>query len=77
MTKLIGRQVAVSLDFEGVPCRVAGRSVEPLLSWLVEQDWWSELVTRQYWRVLLDGELLADLYHDRRDGAWILERVYD
>ena len=77
MTRLVGREVAVSLDFEGAPCRVAGRAAEPLMRWLVEQDWWAQLVTREYWRVLLDGELLAELYRDGSSGVWVLERVYD
>lgn len=77
MTRLIGRRVAVSIDSEGSPRRVAGRAAEPLLSWLVEQDWWSQLVTREYWRVLLDGSLLAEIYLDRSEQVWILERVYD
>ena len=77
MTRLIGRAVAVAVDSEGSPRRVAGRAAEPLMRWLVEQDWWAHLVTREYWRVLLDGSLLAEIYLDRTEGVWILERVYD
>ena len=77
MTRLIGRKITVSVDFEGSPRRVAGRAAEPLMLWLVEQDWWAQLVTREYWRVLLDGSLLAEIYLDRTEGVWILERVYD
>lgn len=77
MTRLVGRRVTVSVDSSGNPCRVADRAAEPLMSWMVEQDWWSRPVIREYWRVLLGGSLLAEIYKDHLEEAWYLERIYD
>ena len=58
------------------PLALRGR-LEPLSSWMVEQDWWERPVRRRYWKVLLEGRVLLELFHDLGTGAWFLERVYD
>ncbi len=51
--------------------------VRPVLGWIVDVDWWSQPVSREYWRVLLGEQLMCEIYRDQADGAWYLERVYD
>jgi len=40
-------------------------------------DWWSNPVSREYWRVILRDLLLCEVYRDLDQGSWFLERVYD
>ena len=42
----------------------------------VEENWWSQPISRDYFKVA--GQTwLALLYLDRVDGSWHLERLYD
>jgi hypothetical protein len=51
------RQVDVDIDADGIPVHLEGGPlrgrVRPLQRWLVDADWWSSPVSREYWRVLL------------------------
>ena len=51
--------------------------LEAVQRWVAELDWWSRPVAREYWRVILEGRLLCEVYRDLSCGAWFLERVYD
>ena len=44
--------------------------------WRVEESWWSQPITRDYFKVA-GSSWLALLYLDRIDGTWHLERIYD
>jgi hypothetical protein len=46
-------------------------------SWIADLDWWSEPVSREYWKVILQDRLLCDIFWDRIERGWFLERVYD
>jgi hypothetical protein len=64
------------------PRRIRGQGpltgpVRTVQGWITEVDWWSQPISREYWRVLLRGRLLCEIFRDRTDGAWYLERVYD
>jgi hypothetical protein len=75
------REIEVDTSGAGVPYRIRGEPlvgpVQPVLRWVVEVDWWSRPVSREYWRVLLRGRLLCEIYRDRERGTWFVERVYD
>ena len=75
------QQVEVRLDNEGSPAYLRGGplvgEVEPVSHWRAELDWWDHPVDRDYWKVLLSGRLLCELYQDRAEGTWFVERVYD
>lgn len=84
MTRLLNppRPIEVEVGDDGAPRQVRGPGsftgpVRPVQRWVVEMDWWSEPIARDCWRVLLRGRLLCEIYRDRADGAWYLERVYD
>ena len=75
------RPIEVRTDEQGVPRHLRG---DPLVGevrvvhrWVAELDWWDRPVSREYWRVLLRGRLLCEIYRDRLEGGWFLERVYD
>ncbi len=72
--------VAVTLDHGRAPIAIAGAfngTVEPIARWKVETSWWDRPVVREYWQVVLNSDLLCELYHDVAGGGWFVERVYD
>ncbi|MBJ7603639.1 MAG: hypothetical protein JF888_10685 [Candidatus Dormibacteraeota bacterium] len=83
MTFLIDppRELEVRTDAAGYPRWLQADpligEVEPVQRWLAELDWWSRPVSREYWKVLLGGQLLCEIYRDLEAGGWFVERVYD
>ncbi len=82
MTRLLDPAVAVSVTVgpEGAPTFVTGAytgSLDPIARWKVETAWWKQPVVREYWKALLNSNMLCELYHDLGDGRWYVERVYD
>jgi hypothetical protein len=72
--------VVVTLSADGTPCFINGAfsgSIDPIARWKVETEWWSVLVIREYWKALLNSNLLCELYHDLSGDEWFVERVYD
>ncbi|HKW70963.1 MAG TPA: hypothetical protein VJP81_10300 [Candidatus Dormibacteraeota bacterium] len=82
MTRLLKPPVAidVTLDHGRAPIAISGPyngSIEPIARWKVEGSWWDRPVIREYWKVVLNNNLLCELYHDVARKEWFLERVYD
>lgn len=82
MTRLLSppTPVEVRLAPDGTPMSVSGAycgSIDPIVRWRVEAKWWNDPVVREYWRALLNNELLCELYHDLRRDTWFVERIYD
>jgi hypothetical protein len=82
MTKLLSPPalVEVTMSADGTPSFITGEfsgSLDPIARWKVETEWWNELVTREYWKVLLNSSFLCDLYHDLSRDQWFVERIYD
>jgi hypothetical protein len=73
--------IEVRTGADGAPCHIRGEplmgDVQPVQHWLAEVDWWSRPVSREYWRVLLRERLLCEIYRDRDQDAWFVERIYD
>ena len=73
--------IEVELGPDGAPARVSGGllrgALRPASRWLAEADWWSRPIAREYWKAILNGELLVELFHDLHEDAWYLERIYD
>jgi hypothetical protein len=72
--------VEVTLSADGTPSFITGEfsgSIDPIARWKVETEWWNELVIREYWKALLNSNLLCELYHDLGRDKWFLERIYD
>ena len=84
MTFLINppKPAAVRVDEQGAPTRLDAYplvgEIHPVQRWLAEVDWWSRPVSREYWKVLLRGQLLGEIYRDLlAEDSWFIERVYD
>ena len=73
-----GRPVSLkSVDANGRPT-IAGAVRVAAGPWSLEEGWWSqEPAERDYWDVELSDGSLYRIYHDRKDGAWFADGVYD
>ena len=73
--------VEVELDERGVPARVSAGplrgTLRPASRWIADADWWARPITREYWKAVLGGDLLVEIFHDLHQDAWFLERIYD
>jgi hypothetical protein len=72
--------IGVTLDHGGAPIFISGAfsgSIDPISRWKVETEWWNEPIVREYWKAVLNGNLLCELYRDVSRNEWFLERVYD
>jgi hypothetical protein len=82
MTRLLRPATAidVTIDHGGAPIAIAGAfngPIEPIARWKIETTWWDKPVVREYWKALLNNNLLCELYRDLGTGEWFVERVYD
>src|SRR2546429_151357 len=72
---------AVRTDPTGRPCYLRGDrlvgDLQVVSQWVVDVDWWDRPVSREYWRVILRERLLCEIYRDRDQQAWFVERIYD
>jgi hypothetical protein len=82
MTRLLSPPTAVqvTLNDDGTPAFITGAwhgTLDPIVRWKVETEWWNKPVVREYWKALLNSNLLCELYHDLERDQWFVERVYD
>ena len=82
MTRLLSPPTAidVTLDHGRAPIAISGAfngPLEPIARWKVETSWWDRPVVREYWKVLLNNNVLCELYYDSVASQWFVERVYD
>jgi len=82
MTRLLRPPAAIdiTLDHGGAPIAIAGAfegSIDPIARWKVETSWWDRPVVHEYWKVLLNSNLLCELFRDASTNEWFVERVYD
>ncbi len=82
MTRLISppNAVTVTLKPGGIPVHITGAwtgTVDPIARWKVDGGWWDQPVVREYWKVLLNSEVLCELYRDVARDEWFVERIYD
>jgi len=82
MTRLLREHPAIDAELgeDGalVAIRWNGRreAVDVCNRWRVDEAWWRDPIARDYFKVAGD-RWLALVYHDRVDGSWHLERLYD
>ena len=82
MTRLLTPAAAVDVELGpgGAPTAISGAltgAIDPIARWKVETSWWDKAVVREYWKVLLNNNLLCELYRDVATNDWFIERVYD
>jgi hypothetical protein len=74
------RTVTVRTDEHGAPVHVrlpgkTARRVEAVRErWRIDDEWWRETISREYWAVVLDDGRMLTLYRDLADGAWYAQR---
>jgi len=83
VTRLCAPPLAIEVELgpDGAPARVSGGplrgGLRPASRWLADADWWSRPIAREYWKAVLNSELLVELFHDLHEDCWYLERIYD
>jgi hypothetical protein len=83
MTRLCDPPLAIEVELgpDGAPARVTGGPLRgplrPASRWVADADWWSRPIAREYWKAILNSELLVELFHDLHQDCWYLERIYD
>ena len=83
MTRLCDPPLVIEVELgpDGAPARVSAGalrgSLHPTSRWLADADWWSRPIAREYWKAILNHDLLVELFHDLHQDAWYLERIYD
>lgn len=74
-------EIEIRLGPDGAPSRITRGALSgvlrPQARWLAEADWWSRPIAREYWKALLNTDLLVEIFHDLHQDAWFLERIYD
>lgn len=68
------RPVRVAL-VDGIPTRVtlerSARRVERVQdTWIVEDEWWRQPISRQYYALILDSGAFLTVFHDRVADTW-------
>ncbi len=72
--------VTVRTDEHGEPVHVrlpgkTARRVEVVRErWRIDDEWWRELISREYLAVVLDDGRALTLYHDLSDGLWYAQK---
>jgi hypothetical protein len=45
--------------------------------WRVNENWWRQEVSREYFQIETASGLVAEIYRDMLSGSWYLHRIYD
>ena len=73
--------VTVRTDEHGAPVHVrlpgkpARRVAVVRERWRIDDEWWREAISREYYAVVLDDGRVVMLYHDLTDGSWYAQRA--
>ncbi len=75
------RKVHVISDKSGQPACVVWRgrkeAVRVCNHWRIEDEWWKEGISREYYKVITATNLILVLYYDRLQNAWYAEKIID
>lgn len=42
-------------------------------TWIIDDEWWRDPISRQYFQVLLEGGIARTIYHDRTSDTWFAQ----
>ena len=81
MTKVYDEDVFVE-QVDGLPALFEWRGrryqvTDVIGKWRIEGRWWADGRDREYWRVEVRGGAVWDLYLDRQQRRWHMERLWD
>lgn len=84
MTRLFQqpRQIAVQTNDSGEPVAIQrGRRKDRVIAigrrWRVNENWWRQETSREYFQVETAAGLVCDIYRDMLAGSWFIHRIYD
>jgi len=68
------RPLQIQVD-HGLPVAlVINRQRQPVASiqdtWIIEDEWWRQPISRQYFAILLTNGQTHTIFHDRTTGQW-------
>ena len=75
----VPREIEVSAHASGEPAVIIrdgrrSRVAAALNSWRVDDEWWRERISRQYFRVELSDGKVMTVFHDLVSGKWYQQR---
>jgi hypothetical protein len=84
MTRLFRQpqQIAVKTNDLGEPVAIyrasrRDRVISISRRWRVNESWWRQQVSREYFQIETARGLVAEVYRDMLSNSWYLHRVYD
>ncbi len=42
-------------------------------TWIIDDEWWRDPISRQYFQVLLEGGMVRTIFHDRTSDTWFAQ----
>jgi len=42
-------------------------------TWIIDDEWWRDPISRQYFLVLLEGGIVRTIFHDRTSDTWFAQ----
>ena len=75
----VPREIEVLAHDSGEPAVVVrndkrARVVSVLNSWRIDDEWWCDEISRQYFQVELKNGLVLTIFHDLVSGRWYQQR---
>lgn len=43
-------------------------------TWIIDDEWWRDPISRQYFQVRLEGGIVRTIFHDRVSDTWFTQR---
>lgn len=43
-------------------------------TWVIDDEWWRDPISRQYFQVVLEGGVIRTIFHDRTSDTWFAQR---
>lgn len=73
------REIEVSADNSGIPEAIFRQDKRDLITavsntWRIDDDWWRDEISRQYYEVELKDGRLMTVFHDLVSGKWYQQR---
>ena len=42
-------------------------------TWIIDDEWWRDPISRQYFQVMLEGGVMRTIFHDRTHDTWFAQ----
>jgi hypothetical protein len=61
-------------EFVRLPGKTARRVVTLRERWRIDDEWWRQTISREYFAIVLDDGRVLTLYHDLVEDAWYAQK---